>query len=466
MRPLPGKGAIITAASCRAHESAMRRAFYFMRPLRGKGRFILSTKIRGLKQSLLAAGLVLILLGTAMPSLAADEIPVPRVHNLLAEDAKALVEKAGLKAKLLRDRVTRNVYEYNRVYLQKPLWNKSLPPGGEVVLHVYKYEGSPDQMTTVPIVLEKTLSEARELFARADLGEVVVDYWVDNKEEMDNRVVFQWPLRGHKVLKGTKMELLVSKYNPKLPKKIMIPTVAGKPVDQASKTLTNAGLKVKIHPTKRVTHDKKKDGTVVSQSPPPRKQILTGKEVVLYVYRYQPPPPMVEVPEVTGKPLKQAQAILARAGFKGQPHYYRPRPGGVPSDSVVVSQKPPAGRKAPKGSLVNLTMDYKRPDVLPGLQPERWTYKPGDDIRLAFSIPQKWAAGARVGLFPLIDNASGKENASKGAIGSKPLKGRQQGHLTFKAPDKPGRYEFRMHLGGPENTQAAAVSIRISATGR
>ena len=402
------------------------------------------------------------LMGTAASAWAAAQIPVPHVLSMLSEDAVAHLETAGLKAKILRDRVTTVAAQNNRVYQQDPMTNKVLPAGGEVVLHVYKLAGPPESMTRVPQVLEKALPQAREMLQKAGLGEVKLDYWVDNKKEMDNKVVFQFPLPGHMVLKGTKVELLVSKYDPNIPRQLILPNLVGKPLDQAVETLEKAGLKPKLHDTKRVTHDKQRDGTVASQSPPQKRTVRTGDTVTLYAYQYQPPPPMVVVPEVVGKPLREAQAILARAGLRAHSRSRRPTPHGMSQDSTVVMQMPEAGSKAAKGALVSLTLDSARTDVLPGLRPDKWVYAPGENIGLAFSMPREWAFAGRVDLLSADPAGQGGGAGPKAVIASQPLRGRESGRLSFAAPKKPGRYEFRLYMGGKQSRRVATVEFEIA----
>ena len=403
------------------------------------------------------------LVGSAAPVWAAAQIPVPHVLSKLSEEAVILVETAGLKAKILRDRVTEAAAQNDRVYKQDPLPKKVLPQGGEVVLHVYRLAGPPENMTRVPQVLEIALPQAREMLQKAGLGEVKIEYWVDNKKEMDNKVVFQLPLPGRLVLKGTKVELLVSKYDPNLPRQLILPNLVGKPLDQAVETLDKAGLKPKLHDTKRVTHDQQRDGTVASQSPPQKRTVRTGDTVTLYAYQYQPPPPMVVVPEVVGKPLREAQAILARAGLRAHSRSRRPTPLGMSQDSMVIMQMPEAGSKAAKGALVSLTLDSARSDILPGLKPDKWIYAPGEIIGLAFSMPREWAVAGRVDLLSADPAGQGGEAGPRVVIASQPLRGRESGRLNFAAPKKPGRYEFRLYMGGKQNRRVATVEFETAA---
>ena len=392
----------------------------------------------------------------------AQEVPVPRVQGNLTKDAVSVINNAGLEAKVLKDWVTTDPRQYDRVYKQEPDWEKSLPPGSTVVIHVMKYPGEVDKITVMPKVENLPLPEARQRLQKAGLGEVVIGYWDGNDEKTHDKVLLQNPAAAYRVLKNTKVELLVYKYNPNVPKKVLMPSLIGRPVEQASKTLTDMGLKVRIHSSKRVTHDKEKDGTVASQSPPIRAQILTGKQAVLYVYQYQPPPKMVEVPDVNGKTLKEAQDLLAKAGLRGQPQTFRPDRPGSPMDGAVTRQIPGPGQKVTEGSLVRLVLDSQRSRVLPGLRTDKWVYRPGEIIRAEYAMPAEWLAGARVSLLPAGPDAKGHPDRNGRVIASRPLTGRSQGSLGFKAPDRPGDYRLRLYTGVSGQREVASILIKVA----
>ena len=331
-----------------------------------------------------------------------------------------------------------------------------------MVLHVNKYPGKPSEIIRVPNVLHKPLPLAREMLKKALLGEVVVDYWVGNEENVHNQVVMQEPMHGCMVLKGTKTELLVYRYDPKMPRKVMLPNLSGKPVEQASKTLTDMGLKVKIHPSTRTTHDQGKDGLVASQSPPPRTQILTGKQAVLYIYKYMPPPPMVEVPDVTGKTLKEGQAMLARVGLRSHARTPRSPFGGQPfPEYTILSQAPPAGEKVPQNRMVTLILQDNSAQLPPGLSPDKWTYGPGSDIRVSFFSPRGASKSCRIDLV-LSSEPHGKPVAGhQRPVASITTLNQDRGDLTFKAPDRPGSYDLRMYYPDGGGREVASVTLQV-----
>lgn len=398
----------------------------------------------------------------AGPATAVEYVTVPQLLNHKVNDAKATAERIGLEVEVRRDRVVTDPRFFDLVYKQAPKAASALPPGGKLVLYVNKYPGEASQLTRVPNVINQSLPQARQTLKKAEMGEVVVDYWTGNEEVYDNNVVMQEPMCGRMVLKGTRSGLLVYRYDPNMPKKVLLPNITGKPVDQATKTLTDMGLKVKIHPSMRSTHDKDKDGLVASQSPPPKAQILTGKQAVLYVYKYMPPPPMVEVPDVTGKTLKEAQAMLAKVGLRSHARTPRSPFGGQPSpDFTVQSQAPPAGEKVPQNRMVTLILKDNSAQLPPGLSPEKWTYAPGSDIRVSYFSPRGASKSCRIDLV-LSSEPHGKPVAGpQRPVASKTMLGQGRGSLTFKAPDRPGSYDLRMYYPDAGGREVASVTLQV-----
>lgn len=86
---------------------------------------------------------------------------------------------------------------------------------------------------------------------------------------------------------------------------------------------------------------------------------------------------------------------------------------------------------------------------------EKTSYVPEEEIRLAFTAPGVWGSTAWIGIIPSdVPHGSEDEN-DRHDIAYQYLSKRTQGLITFKAPDRPGKYDFRMHdtdNGGNEIT--------------
>ena len=119
----------------------------------------------------------------------------------------------------------------------------------------------------------------------------------------------------------------------------------GKPATQATQALQAAGLTVKS--TAEVQRDRA-EGNVISQSPGPG-TVHRGDTINLVVSKG---PPLVLVPDVTGKSVDDARQILRAAGFQVQVTHVFPWIVG----GNVVAQSPNGTSKAPKGSTVNIAI--------------------------------------------------------------------------------------------------------------
>ena len=155
------------------------------------------------------------------------------------------------------------------------------------------------------------------------------------------RVMSQLPEAGTQVKRGAVVQLVVSKGR----QPITVPDVRKLPVDQATKKLTDAGLTVAR--AEDVNSDTVPAGRVVSQKPA-KGTLFGGEKVTLVVSKG---PVMVDVPNLLGKPVKEAEATLAGLGLKVEVR----RPLGTFFE-LVRDQSIAAGQQAPKGSTIILTV--------------------------------------------------------------------------------------------------------------
>lgn len=120
-----------------------------------------------------------------------------------------------------------------------------------------------------------------------------------------------------------------------------VPAVTGMPIAAAVNTLQNRGLKVQIsseiHPGR--------PGLVFAEVPPAGSRVVKGSKVQLRVSRG---PGTVAVPNAVGLTDATARDRLVAAGFK----VTETRVFSQEKAGDVVSQTPPAGSKAAKGSTV------------------------------------------------------------------------------------------------------------------
>ncbi|WP_333777480.1 Stk1 family PASTA domain-containing Ser/Thr kinase [Streptomyces sp. IBSBF 3136] len=140
---------------------------------------------------------------------------------------------------------------------------------------------------------------------------------------------------------GSAIALLVSKGNP-----IDVPDVTGEDLDSARQDLEGAGLKVSVS-AQRV-HSAFDKGQVAQQSPA-NGQAAQGDTVKLTLSMG---PEMVEVPDVVGSSVDDATKRLEDAGFEVE------KDRGLLGlfGDTVRKQSVDAGRKAPKGSTITITI--------------------------------------------------------------------------------------------------------------
>jgi serine/threonine-protein kinase len=132
------------------------------------------------------------------------------------------------------------------------------------------------------------------------------------------------------------------------PSQVTVPVnLVGMHETQAAQALEQLGLK----PVVRKDFSEKPAGIVFETTPPSGTDIRAGKTVYLYVSAGQEP---VKVPDVVGRPVKEAQAALRSAGLT---------PGTLQEDfnesipkGEVISQSPTGGQSAEKQSPVTLVI--------------------------------------------------------------------------------------------------------------
>ena len=131
--------------------------------------------------------------------------------------------------------------------------------------------------------------------------------------------------------------------------KIDVPDVTGMTTEQASQAIKAAGFEVGN--MESVYDTSTEAGKVISQNPKSGDSASKGSKINLVVSQGTE---QVEVPDVTGKTSKDAQAALVKAGFAVGTTTEES------SDKVkegnVISQDPAGGQNKPKGSSVNLVV--------------------------------------------------------------------------------------------------------------
>jgi beta-lactam-binding protein with PASTA domain/tRNA A-37 threonylcarbamoyl transferase component Bud32 len=185
---------------------------------------------------------------------------------------------------------------------------------------------------------------------------------------------------------------------------VRVPDLRGKPFAQAQEELERLGLSIAV--LRREYSDRYPMNAVVDQDPPAGQRVRTGRVVQVVLSQG---PQLVEVPDVTHRPLEEARLLIAQA---------RLRVGSVLEDyddripkGVVVSQDPPAASQVRRASPVNLVVS-KGPELVPvpnlvgltleeargvlhrvGIALGRISYAPRDDVPPGIIAEQSPPAG-------------------------------------------------------------------------
>ena len=205
----------------------------------------------------LLAAAVLAIGFLVLPSLLGDNTPPPppdvRVANVVgksAAEATTQLQTQGLTVKPV-DAASPEV-PTGDVMLQSPTDGTAVPPGTEVTITV----STGPETVQVPDLVGQSRADAKRLLTEAGLvlGEVTS---VDSTQQDAGRVVSSNPAALSAVATKAKVAIVVSSG------KVKVPNVIGQPLEQATLTLTEAGLTVDASTFVESTQP---EGTVTDQT--------------------------------------------------------------------------------------------------------------------------------------------------------------------------------------------------------
>jgi beta-lactam-binding protein with PASTA domain len=194
--------------------------------------------------------------------------------------------------------------------------------------------------------------------------------------------------------------------------RVVSPDVVGLPADRAGAVLKAFGLSIGRQETKE--EEGRPAGTVTAQTPAAGERVRKGTSVVLVVAAT----PRVTVPDVRGRRLEQARALLQASGLASGS-----TTGKVTGDArpdVVLGQKPEPGARVDKGTGVELVIAARETVVVPsvvgepvtrardllrqaGLATGKREPKPTDTAKPGLVLSQVPAAGESAGKGQDVD---------------------------------------------------------------
>ncbi|GGV16403.1 Stk1 family PASTA domain-containing Ser/Thr kinase [Streptomyces spectabilis] len=259
---------------------------------------------------------------------------VPAVLAKTEKEARARLDDVGLDVRKVQGKYS-DTDKRGTVIATDPDVGDRIRQNGKVTLTV----SLGPQTVKVPDLEGTPLSEAKDKLDDAGLGAGMVTRTF-SEDVARGSVISTEPKPGTVRRTGTAVALLVSKGTP-----IEVPDVTGDSESDAREELEEAGLKVKIAPT-RVFSDEDK-GAVAKQSPEPDERLAGGDTVTLTLSKG---PEMVEVPDVEGMSVDEATDKLEAAGFDVEKDRGLL---GIFGDTVKDQSVDP-GDEAPKGSTITI----------------------------------------------------------------------------------------------------------------
>lgn len=151
---------------------------------------------------------------------------------------------------------------------------------------------------------------------------------------------------------------------------VEVPNLIGKTQDESMAILREHNLQLDLNIEYRI--DPVVDaGFVIEQEPPPGSKVKAGRSVHIVISRGAQ---QVEVPNVVGKSLENAESIIIRnnlqVGYQARIHSKH-----YPTPNMIIAQTPLAGKAKPRGSSISLLISLgkqKEVYVVPDLTEMRF----------------------------------------------------------------------------------------------
>ncbi|GAA2491723.1 Stk1 family PASTA domain-containing Ser/Thr kinase [Streptomyces gobitricini] len=258
---------------------------------------------------------------------------VPTVLGQTQAEAEKRLTDAGLAVKAV-ERDYSTAYERGTVMAADPAPGERIRGNGSVTLTISR---GPETVK-VPNLKGLPLADARRELTEAGLaqGKVTKAF---SREFQQGTVISTDPGAGTERNPDSAVALVLSKGAP-----VDVPDVTGDSVEDATRTLEESGLTVKIAAARM--HSAQEAGSVAGQSLAKGSRAAKGDTVTLTLSKG---PRMVGVPDVTGKNADDAERELQDAGFEVKVEKNFPFLG-----DTVESQSVNGGDRAPEGSTITI----------------------------------------------------------------------------------------------------------------
>lgn len=291
----------------------------------------------GARRGLIAAVLaVLVVLGVGGGVWYINSGQFTKVPSLLGQTEKTAKERlsgAGLELKGV-ERAFSDTVDRGKVMSSDPESGARIRGNGSVSLVVSRGP----EIIQVPDVAGDRLADARQRLKKAGLlpGMVTKEF---SEDVAAGEVLRTDPEAGTDRHPDSAVAIVVSKGS-----RVDVPDVTGLSVDDATDTLADEGLKVKVKPGR--VHSPEDEGDVAVQSPKEGDEAAEGDTVTLTI---SDGPRMADVPDVVGMDVDDAEDELKAAGFD-----VKVDRGFLSFSDKVSSQSVDGGDRAPEGSTITI----------------------------------------------------------------------------------------------------------------
>ncbi|MFJ2743973.1 Stk1 family PASTA domain-containing Ser/Thr kinase [Streptomyces sp. NPDC087440] len=259
---------------------------------------------------------------------------VPRLLSKSEKDARKQLSDAGLDVKGVERKFSDTVAR-GAVMDSDPAPGERIRANDAVTLVLSRGP----EIVKVPDLKRVPLAKARRELKEAGLAPGVVTRAFSEDIPL-GAVISTDPQAGTGRSPDSAVALVVSKGSP-----VDMPTVTGRSVEEATRTLQGLGLKVDV--ASEQINSPAPAGQVGRQSVPAGTRLGQGEKVTLTVSKG---PRMVPVPDVIGKHADEATRILKGAGF--QVELDRPI---FSFSKVIEKQSVEGGQEAAEGSTITIT---------------------------------------------------------------------------------------------------------------
>ncbi len=291
-----------------------------------------------------------------------DQTRVPNVTGMpLAEAQKALVANK-LNAGVIRENTADP--GKNQIVLKQQIAPGTAASPGSTVPIVVGVHTAPAQVK-VPYVTGKPLAEAQKILVDNKLNAQVTRQPV-TEPQRNGVVIGQKIAVGTPLAPGSMVPVVVGQYTP--PAQVKVPSVTGKPIAEAQRILAENKLNAQV--SHQPVAEPQRNGVVIGQKIAVGTPLAPGSMVPVVVGQYTPPA-RVNVPNVTGKPLAEAQRILAENKLNAvvtQEAVRDPAKKGI-----IVKQLAAPGTALSPGSQVPIVVGrYEEPAKVPNVVGMHW----------------------------------------------------------------------------------------------